>query len=90
MNLSPNSPSGPDARTSFSQGRIIELDGLRGMAIVFVLLFHYVADQGVWMDAGPSVAPGSFLYHFQRLFATGWADVDLFFVLSGFLIGVFC
>ena len=74
------------ANSSFSE-RIIELDGLRGMAILFVLLFHYVADQGVWMDVGPSVAPGGLLSHFQRLFPTGWAGVDLFFVLSGFLVG---
>jgi peptidoglycan/LPS O-acetylase OafA/YrhL len=75
------------ARPSSSQGRIVELDGLRGMAILFVLLFHYIADQGVWMDVAPVAAPGTLLYNFQRLFATGWAGVDLFFVLSGFLIG---
>lgn len=75
------------ARPSTSQGRIVELDGLRGMAILAVLLFHYIADQAVWMDAAPAAAPGTLLYNFQRLFATGWAGVDLFFVLSGFLIG---
>jgi len=75
------------ARPSTSQGRIIELDGLRGMAILFVLLYHYVGDKGVWTDVAPVVARGTLLYNFQRLFSTGWAGVDLFFVLSGFLIG---
>ena len=87
MSLSPNTATQADAGTSSSRGRIVELDGLRGMAILFVLLFHYVADQGVWINAGAGAPPGSLLDHFQRLFASGWAGVDLFFVLSGFLIG---
>src|SRR5258708_24712750 len=87
MNHSPNMTSGQVARTSFTQGRIPELDGLRGIAILSVLLFHYVSDRVVWMDSAPGPAPGSFLFHFQKVFSLGWAGVDLFFVLSGFLIG---
>lgn len=48
---------------------IPSLDGLRGLAILFVLFYHLLNH--------------GFLY---PLFAWGWMGVDLFFVLSGFLI----
>jgi peptidoglycan/LPS O-acetylase OafA/YrhL len=59
--------------------RIPELDGLRGIAILSVLLVHYFfnPDPGL---RGP-------IHVLQRTFALGWSGVDLFFVLSGFLIG---
>ncbi len=59
--------------------RIPELDGLRGLAIFSVLVFHYIEQQGP--VASPSVTFA------QRLVIMGWSGVDLFFVLSGFLIG---
>jgi peptidoglycan/LPS O-acetylase OafA/YrhL len=65
--------------------RIPELDGLRGMAILFVLLFHYVYFANV--ENGVAPPSNGFVAHGQQLFAMGWAGVDLFFVLSGFLIG---
>ena len=61
-------------------GRIPELDGLRGLAILLVVSLHNVA--------GASGGEfGSFLYRFKQVFRLGWSGVDLFFVLSGFLIG---
>lgn len=51
---------------SIHQNYIPELDGLRGIAILLVITFHYF----------PSV----------KIFSLGWAGVDLFFVLSGYLI----
>ena len=49
------------------------LDVLRGIAILMVLIHHYSPD---------SVMPGRFV----RFTETFWSGVDLFFVLSGFLI----
>ncbi|MGB6392007.1 MAG: acyltransferase [Candidatus Acidiferrales bacterium] len=59
--------------------RIPELDGLRGVAILLVILMHY------FYDPAPGM-PKHFAW-FQDIFALGWSGVDLFFVLSGFLIG---
>jgi peptidoglycan/LPS O-acetylase OafA/YrhL len=63
-----------------SSSRIAQLDGLRGLAILLVLALHFLNDS----NHGPF---GSFLYRFGSAFRLGWAGVDLFFVLSGFLIG---
>jgi peptidoglycan/LPS O-acetylase OafA/YrhL len=63
-----------------AKGRIPELDGLRGTAILSVLSFHYVSQQG-------AAAHGTMAALLQRLVVLGWSGVDLFFVLSGFLIG---
>jgi peptidoglycan/LPS O-acetylase OafA/YrhL len=60
--------------------RIPQLDGLRGTAIALVLLHHYI------FQFHPSMpdALAAILMPVARL---GWSGVDLFFVLSGFLIG---
>lgn len=61
-------------------GRIPELDGLRGFAILLVILCHYVGN--------PDHHPLGFILHRALLaYTVGWSGVDLFFVLSGFLIG---
>lgn len=51
------------------------LDAVRGIAIILVLIWHYLPRDGA--------TPGLILSS-TRLF---WSGVDLFFVLSGFLIG---
>jgi peptidoglycan/LPS O-acetylase OafA/YrhL len=60
--------------------RIPELDGLRGIAIGMVLFFHYF--QLPWITR-----PGSVFVYLQAAASLTWSGVDLFFVLSGFLIG---
>lgn len=59
-------------------GRIPALDGLRGIAILLVLLWHLVFNG----HRQSNLLPGFF-----SLGAFTWSGVDLFFVLSGFLIG---
>jgi peptidoglycan/LPS O-acetylase OafA/YrhL len=61
--------------------RIAELDGLRGIAILLILSGHYFANP-VYTTPGTSQDFLRMAYGF--VFPSG---VDLFFVLSGFLIG---
>jgi peptidoglycan/LPS O-acetylase OafA/YrhL len=61
-------------------GRIPELDGLRGVAIGIVVIFHY-------FQLTHATRHGSLLSYIQAPTRLGWTGVDLFFVLSGFLIG---
>lgn len=66
--------------------RIPELDGLRGIAIGLVLLYHFFD-----FHPGPNHHPIGLIrnvyVYFERCIDLGWTGVDLFFVLSGFLIG---
>src|SRR5262245_46715062 len=52
------------------------LDGVRGIAILVVMAYHYLT--------GEHHLPG--LKQFFEAAHSGWLGVDLFFVLSGFLI----
>jgi peptidoglycan/LPS O-acetylase OafA/YrhL len=61
--------------------RIPQLDGLRGIAILTVLCFHYTVFT-LRVDA-----PDAVNALLRGPVGLGWAGVDLFFVLSGFLIG---
>ena len=66
-------PSG-DSRI---RGHIPALDGVRGLAILVVLLYHFVAQ---------TAATNTFEAIVNRALGFGFLGVDLFFVLSGFLI----
>jgi peptidoglycan/LPS O-acetylase OafA/YrhL len=61
--------------------RIIQLDGLRGVAVLMVVAFHFLDNQYAGLDLNPVE---KFL---QKTTSFGWTGVDLFFILSGFLIG---
>ena len=60
--------------------RIAELDGIRGVAIAAILAVH----SSEFLVVGVKHKP--LYYALYRLMATGWLGVDIFFVLSGFLI----
>ncbi len=56
------------------------LDGLRGFAVSYVLLYHFMPKTLSLLNKG-------FIYKIWDAFwSMGWSGVDLFFVLSGFLI----
>ena len=60
-----------------SHARVALLDGIRGIAIFLVLWVHFVPD---------IVIPFRALEWLKKTPTAGWTGVDLFFVLSGFLI----
>jgi peptidoglycan/LPS O-acetylase OafA/YrhL len=64
-----------------ANSRFRSLDGLRGLAIAFILLYHYIQNL---LYASP---PGSIGSRLRVLLSYCWSGVDLFFVLYGFLIG---
>lgn len=69
MSLAPNNSESP--------GRLLALDGFRGMAIALVLLCHFSPDY---------LMPNAGLEWLKKACQAGWVGVDAFFVLSGFLI----
>ena len=58
---------------SSAAGRDLRLDGIRGLAVLLVLLYH-------------THTPVRLLPADNRLLPGGWVGVDVFFVLSGYLI----
>lgn len=56
--------------------RIAELDGVRGIAVLAVMFLHFHAPFAGWRPLGVV----------SDVLMQGWAGVDIFFVLSGFLI----
>jgi peptidoglycan/LPS O-acetylase OafA/YrhL len=67
----------PETQIPNFKKRIPELDGIRGLAILTIIAFHWFILEGNGFLPVRLVDAGRF----------GWSGVDLFFVLSGFLIG---
>ena len=62
---------------NFSSRKLLALDGVRGLAILAVMAHHLCNSL---MVVGPVTG------FVRRMLSFGWSGVDLFFVLSGFLI----
>jgi peptidoglycan/LPS O-acetylase OafA/YrhL len=61
------------------------LTGLRGFAALWVFLYH------AWTIATPRLmilSVGSYSIDFTPFFSAGWAGVDIFYTLSGFLLAM--
>jgi peptidoglycan/LPS O-acetylase OafA/YrhL len=72
--------AGADARA------IPTLDGMRGLAVILVLVFHFA-----WTFPGDDPEKAASIVdkiavHLHAFMWSGWTGVDLFFVLSGYLI----
>ena len=64
-----------------ASGHIPQLDGIRGLAVLLVMVLHFTL-HGKMGEASAFWAD----QHFLRITLSGWIGVDLFFVMSGFLI----
>jgi len=61
--------------------QIAAMEGIRGLAVFLVFLVHYVSMTEPWLR------PGTAMWNLARVIhSAGNAGVDLFFVLSGYLI----
>lgn len=70
----------PGASANHSLSRIRELDGLRGIAILSVLIYHFF-----WFPS-PGWNWDGIAHGAWKVAQVGWIGVHIFFVLSGFLI----
>lgn len=66
-----------------NKNRLHQLDGLRGLAVLLVIAFHLLNNSYVNTHV---LELNKLELLISKLTALGWAGVNLFFVLSGFLI----
>ncbi|MET9961773.1 acyltransferase [Streptomyces sp. NPDC006326] len=74
-------PSGSRSPGAGPGDRLVVLDGVRMVAALSVLFYHYAALQSAWGT------PPSTLFPLAGRFAVyGWLGVEIFFLVSGFVI----
>ncbi|MFD9123866.1 acyltransferase family protein [Kitasatospora sp. NPDC059571] len=79
------SPRAAAPGAAASGGRLQVLDGLRFVAVLMVVLYHYIAFGSDWSRPRAELFP--LLY---QPAAYGWLGVQLFFLISGFVICLSC
>lgn len=66
--------------------RIPALDGLRGLAILLVMIFHFTRLPILNLPGFDPSGLSAFDVAWVKVVGVGWTGVNLFFILSGFLI----
>lgn len=84
--MSAGSPAGepqPGGRTRAAgpAGRLAALDGVRVLAALAVLFYHYVVLASAWGEPTEGIFPVA-----RRFAVYGWLGVEIFFLVSGFVI----
>jgi peptidoglycan/LPS O-acetylase OafA/YrhL len=80
-NIRPAMNHGKAFSPKTASGRNLELDGFPGLAILPVIICHYIANASL-----PRL--GLIADRLKSFLDIGWRGVDLFFAVSGCLIGV--
>ncbi len=78
MSTQPQAARGGGSESGFDD-RVPALDGIRGLAVIQVLLIHFA----ILNEVPRSTVVDKFV---GQVFGSGWIAMDSFFVLSGFLI----
>ena len=73
--------TGLSLQAASSNVRLVELDGIRGIAVLFILIWHYIG-----IPMGIQLQPDRWIPNFHSVLIIFKSGVDLFFTLSGFLI----
>ena len=78
-------PAGPDGKNPpagrLSPERLLFIDGLRGVAALAVLFYHFYYNSP-YLETFDALLPRWLCW----LFGKGWMGVEIFFVISGFVI----
>jgi peptidoglycan/LPS O-acetylase OafA/YrhL len=66
--------------------RLAAIDGLRGVAILAVIYHHFLNQRLTGLFGAPGVVFHRLFFSAYAFFSNGWLGVNLFFVLSGFVL----